>query len=278
MRSWLPTSSSTPPQLEADIPQAHLRQLLEPVVAVDGQTTLTIGGDALVATSVDDPQVTAVEATLHKSDCQYFEATPGSMTVDPKELLDVLGAERESGELAQLRYDPEASTLRLTLSSFVHRQTVSIDVAVEKPDIDGTPDSVTTYHMRDDLAHGIQYFTEHAAVVAFGYDASETECYLEEITTREATSEATTRYRCPREQQASSVPSESVRTAFPTANLRALVEAVPAETLIRADYADTFPLRLAWDLTGGTGIEQGTLTEVTALLAPYDVPDTPTTE
>lgn len=278
MRSWLPTSSPSPPQLEADIPYAHLRRLLEPVVAVDGQTTLTIGGDALVATSVDDPPVTAVEATLDKSDCQYFEAAPGSMTVDPKELFDVLAAEGEGGELAHLRYDPEASTLRLTLSSFVHRQTVSIDVAVEKPDIDGTPDSVTTYHTRDDLTHGLQYFIEHAAVVAFGYDASETECYLEEITTGEATLEATTRYRCPRKQQASSVPSESVRAAFATPKLRALVEAVPPDTLIRADYADTFPLRLAWDLTGGDGIEQGTPTEVTAHLAPYDVPNTPTTE
>jgi hypothetical protein len=69
-----------------------------------------------------------------------------------------------------------------------------------------------------------------------------------------------------------------VRAAFATAKLRALVEAVPPKTLIRADYADTFPLRLSWDLTGGDGIEQGTLTEVTALLAPYDVPDTPITE
>jgi hypothetical protein len=69
-----------------------------------------------------------------------------------------------------------------------------------------------------------------------------------------------------------------VRAAFATAKLRALVEAVPADTLIRADYADTFPLRLSWDLTGGDEIEQGTLTEVTARLAPYELPDTPTAE
>lgn len=278
MRSWLPTSSPSPPQLEADIPLAHLRRLLEAVVAVDGQTTLTIGGDALVATSVDDPPVTAVEATLHKSDCQYFETAPGSITLDPKGLLDVLAAERDSDEIAQLRYDPDESTLRLTLSSFVHSQSVAIDGAVEKPDIESSPTTVTTYHTRDDLAHALQYFTEHAAVVAFGYEAPEDECYLEEITTSNAAPEGTTRYHCPREQQASAAPSESVRAAFATAKLRALVEAVPPETLIRADYADTFPLRLSWDLTGGDEIEQGTLTQVTARLVPYEVPDTPTAE
>jgi len=37
--------------------------------------------------------------------------------------------------------------------------------------------------------------------------------------------------------------------------------------MIRADYADSFPIRLAWDLTGESGIDEGTLTEVTMLLA-----------
>lgn len=272
MRSWFPTSSPSPPQLEADIPLAHLQRLLEAVGAVDGQTTLTIGGDALVATSVDDPPVTAVEATLHKSHCQYFEAASGSISLDPERLVDVLAAERNSDELAQLRYDPEASTLRLSLSSFVHTQPVANDAAVENPEIDSSPNTVTTYHTRDDLAHALQYFTEHAAVVAFGYDASEDACYLEEITTSNAAAAGTTRYHCPREHRASSVPSESVRAAFATAKLRALVEAVPPETIVRADYAEAFPLRLSWGLTGGDGIDQGTLTKVTTLLAPYEAP------
>lgn len=278
MRSWHPTSSPSPPQLEADIPLALLRRLLEAVGAVDGQTTLTIGGDAVVASSVDDPPVTPVEATLHKSHCQYFEAAPGSISLDPERVVDVLAAERDSDEIAQLRYDPDESTLRLTLSSFVHTQAVAIDAAVETPDIESSPNTVTTYHMRDDLAHALQYFTDNAAVVEFGYDASDAECYLEEITTGEAPPEATTRYHCPREHRASSVPSESVRAAFATPKLRALVEAVPPQTLIRADYADTFPPRLSWDLTGGDEIEQGTLTEATARLAPYELPDTPTAE
>ncbi|MDB2252494.1 hypothetical protein PM033_12000 [Halorubrum ezzemoulense] len=157
-------------------------------------------------------------------------------------------------------------------------QSVAIDAAVEKPDIESSPNTITTYHTQDDLAHALQYFTEHAAVVAFGYDTPEDVCYLEAITTGDATPTNTTRYYCPREQRESAVPSESVRAAFATPKLRALVEAVPPDTLIRADYTDTFPLRLAWDLTGGTGIEQGTLTEATARLAPYEVPDIPTTE
>jgi len=44
--------------------------------------------------------------------------------------------------------------------------------------------------------------------------------------------------------------------------------------MIRADYADSFPIRLAWDLTGESGIDEGTLTEVTMLLAPRDAVDT----
>ncbi|WP_434522842.1 hypothetical protein [Halorubrum sp. AS12] len=276
MRSWLPTSSPTPPQLEAEIPHAHLHQLLEPLVVVDGQTILNIGGDALVATSVDEQVVTAVEATLHKSLCHSYEAVPGSIAIDAGELLNVLTAERNTG-VVQLHYDSEDSTLQFTHSSFVHTQTVAVDVAVEKPEIDGSPDT-TTYHQRNDLAHALQYFTDHASVVAFGYDDSKDECYLEEATIGDTALETTTRFHCPREQLPGANPTESVRSAFSTTKLYALVESVPPETLIRADYTETFPLRLSWDLTGGDGIDQGTLTEVSALLAPYEVPDTPTAE
>lgn len=269
MRSWLPTPSPSPPQLTAEVPQSHLRQLVEPLVVVDGQTTLNIGGDALVATSVDDQMVTAVEATLHKSLCHSYEAVPGSIAIDARELLTVLTAEHNTG-LVELHYDPEDSTLQFTQSSFAHTQTVAVDVAVEKPEIDGSPDT-TTYHQRTDLEHALQYFTDHASVVAFGYDDSETECYLEEAAIGDTALETTTRVHCPREQLPSATPTESVRSAFSTAKLYALVESAPPETLIRADYTETFPLRLSWDLTGGDGIDQGTLTEVTALLAPHEV-------
>jgi hypothetical protein len=244
--------------------------LLKPLVAVNGQTQLTVSGDALVATSVDDRNVTAVEATLHESLCHSYDAVPGSIAIDAETLLDVLAAERDNEEVAQLQYDPEDSTLRLTQSSIIHTQPAAVDVDVATPEIDDSPDT-RTYHQRSDLKHAVQYFGAHAAVVAFGYDNAEDACYLEEISASEAAPETTTRYQVAREQRGTAPPSESVRSVFSATKLRALVEATPPETLICADYAEAFPLRLTWDLTGGDGIEQGTLTEVSALLAPYEV-------
>lgn len=273
MRSWLPTDSPSPPQLDVEVAQAHLRRLLEPFTAVDGQAELTVADDALVVTSVDEPMVTAVETSLHQSLCSQYKTAPGNIEFDPIALLDVLAAERDDGELAHLSYAPEESTLRLALPSFVHTQAVDVDVDVERPDVDDSPNSATTYHTRDDLAHALEYFTDHSSVVAFGYDEIDDECYLEAVSTDETVPEATTRYRCSREQLTSSSTPESVRSAFSTAKLGAIIEAVPPETVIRADYADAFPIRLAWDLTGGRGIDEGTLTEVTALLAPHEVPE-----
>ena len=278
MHSWLSSSSPSPPQLDIKVAQTHLRRLLEPLVAVDGPAALTVGDDALVATSVDDPMVTAVEAPLHQSLCQQYEAAPGSIEIDPVALVDILAAERDDGELAQLSYVPEESTLRLALPSFVHTQPVDIDETVERPDVDGSPDSVTTYHARDDLAHVLEYFSDHSSVVACGYDKTEDECYVEGVPMGKTVPEATTRYRCPHEQVTNSSTPESVRSAFSTAKLGAIVDAVPSETIVRVDYADAFPIRLAWDLTGGRGIEDGTLTGVTALLAPYEVPDSTAAE
>lgn len=63
MHSWLPTSLPSPPQLDVQVAQPHLRRLFEPLVAVDGRAVLTVGDDALVARRVDDAMITAVEAT-----------------------------------------------------------------------------------------------------------------------------------------------------------------------------------------------------------------------
>jgi len=269
MRSWLPTASPSPPQLDVEVAQTHLRRLLEPLTAVDGRAELTVGDDGLVATSADDPLVTAVEATLHQSVCDEYEAAPGTIEIDPAALLDVLAADRDDHEPAHLSYAPEESTLRVALPSFVHTQAVDAGVTVERPDVDDPTDSTTTYHIGDDLTHALEYFTEHSSVVAFGYDEVDDECYLEGVTTDGALPETTTRYRCSRKQLAGASTPEPVRSAFSTTKLEAIVETVPSETVIRADYAEEFPIRLTWDLTGGRGIEGGTLTEVTVLLAPH---------
>ena len=278
MRSWLPTSSPSPPQFNVEVAQTHLRRLLEPLTTLDGQAKLTVSDDAIVVTSVDDPVVTAVEASLHQNLCHEYEAAPGTIEFDPVALRDILATVRDDDELVQFSYAPEESTLRLALPSVVHTQTVSADVTVERPDIDGSPDSAMTYHARDGLSHALEYFVDHSPVVVFGYDESGDECYLEGVSTSETIPETKTRYRCAREQRARSSTPESVRSAFSTAKLRAIVETVPSDTVIRAEYAEAFPIRLAWDLTGGCGIVEETLTEVTVLLAPREDSDTPTKE
>jgi len=274
MRSWLSTPSPRPPQLDVELEQTHLQRLLEPLVAVDGRTELTVGDDGLVATSVDEAMTTSVEAALHQSLCHDYEAAPGSIVIDAAALLDAVDGERDDDSLAQLTYTPDGSTLTLSLPSFVHTQTVDIDVTTERPDIDNPSDSVTTYHPQDDLAHALECFTDRSSIVAFGYDDVDDECYLEAVSTSEAASKITTRYRCSRERRPNSSTPGPARSTFSTAKLRAIVDTAPPSTMIRADYADSFPIRLAWDLTGESGIDEGTLTEVTMLLAPRDAVDT----
>jgi len=278
MRSWLSTPPPRPPQLEVELEQTHLQRVLEPLAAVDGRTVLTIGDDGLVATSVDDFMVTSVEAALHQSLCRGYEAAPGTIVIDAAALLDVLEAERDGDSLAELTYAPDGSTLTLSLPSFVHTQTVDVGVTVDRPDIDDSSDGVTTYHAREELAHAFEYFTDRSSVVALGYDETDDECYLEAVSTGEAAPKTTTRHHCPREQLPNSSTPEPVHATFSTARLGAIVDTAPPKTTIRADYAESYPIRLAWDLTGGSGIGEGTLTEVTALLAPRDVVDTDSEE
>jgi len=190
-----------PPQLDVELEQTHLQRLLEPLVAVDGRTELTVGDDGLVATSVDEAMTTSVEAALHQSLCHDYEAAPGSIVIDAAALLDAVDGERDDDSLAQLTYTPDGSTLTLSLPSFVHTQTVDIDVTTERPDIDNPSDSVTTYHPQDDLAHALECFTDRSSIVAFGYEDVDDECYLEAVSTSEAASKITTRYRCSRERR-----------------------------------------------------------------------------
>jgi len=100
MRSWLSTPSPRPPQLDVELEQTHLQRLLEPLVAVDGRTELTVGDDGLVATSVDEAMTTSVEAALHQSLCHdYEEAAPGSIVIDAAALLDAVDGERDDDSL-----------------------------------------------------------------------------------------------------------------------------------------------------------------------------------
>jgi len=133
--------------------------------------------------------------------------------------------ERDDDSLAQLTYAPDGSTLTLSLPSFVHTQTVDIDVTTDRPDIDNPSDSVTTYHPQDDLAHAFECFTDRSSIVAFGYDDVDDECYLEAYRRGEAAPKITTRYRCPRERRPNSSTPEPARSTFSTARL--------AQSLIR---------------------------------------------
>lgn len=64
------------------------------------------------------------------------------------------------------------------------------------------------------------------------------------------------------------------RSAFPGNRLNSILKTVPPETIVRLDYGEKFPIRLAWDLTGGDGIREGTLAEVTAFVAPRETTET----
>ncbi|ELZ39192.1 hypothetical protein C463_17273 [Halorubrum californiense DSM 19288] len=147
MRSWLPTTSSTPPRLEATVEQRHLRRLLAPVAAVNGPTDLTVADDGIVATSVDDPMVTAVEATVHQTLCERYSAAPGIVSIDPAALGEVLAAERVAAEPARLAYDPDEATLTLDLPSFVHSQAADTRSAAELPAVGDPQQGATTFDL-----------------------------------------------------------------------------------------------------------------------------------
>jgi len=270
MRSWLPTSSSTPPRLEVTLDQRHLHRFLTPLTAVDGPTELAIADDGLVAASVDDAMVTAVEATLHKSLCDHYTVTPGTISLDPDALTDILAAERRTDEPARLTYEPDATELTLEILSFVQTQHVDTDTTVELPDVGDPPQGATTYHDVDELARAIDYFSDRSAVVAVGYDEVDDVFYIEERSTTSTTAAPETRYRRSRGELPGSVTPGPARAWFPVGELAAVLEVVPPETIVRADYAEAFPIELAWDLTDGSDIQDGTLTGVTALIAPRE--------
>lgn len=90
-----------------------------------------------------------------------------------------------------------------------------------------------------------------------------------------ATTDATstpppTRYR--REQANLPGPANagSARSVFSADKLDSILKTVPPDTIVRLDYGETFSVRLAWYLTGGESIHEGTLPEVTTLVAPHE--------
>lgn len=270
MRSWLSTDSSSPPRLEVTVDQRHLQRFLTPLTAVDGPTQLTIADDQLLATSVGEAMVTAVETTLHKSLCEEYSVTPGSLGFDPGVFTEVLAAERRPDAPARLTADPDAATLTVEVPSFVQTLPVDTDTTVELPDISDPSQCATTYHDAEELAHAVDYFVDRSAVVALGYDTGDEAFYLEAVSAASATTPVDTRYRRPQTDLAGPVTPAPARSAFPVAELAAVLDVVPPESVVRADYAETFPATLTWDLTGGDGITDGTLTPVTALVAPHE--------
>ncbi|CDK39309.1 uncharacterized protein BN903_83 [Halorubrum sp. AJ67] len=197
MRSWFPATSAPPPRLEATIDRRHLRRLFAPVAAVDGPTELAVADDGLVAASVDDAMVTAVQANLHRTLCDRYDATPGTVGVDATALADVLAAEGADGP-ATLGCDPDEETLTLEQSAFVHTQAVETDASVELPHVGDPPQGATTYHHGDALADALDYFEDRTEVVALGYDEVTDAFYVEPATTASQTATADTRYRRPR--------------------------------------------------------------------------------
>ena len=270
MRSWLPTTSSSPPGFEVTLDQRHLQRFLTPLTAVDGPTQLTIADDQLLATTVDDTMVTAVETTLHKSLCEEYTVAPGGFALDPAVFADILAAERQTDVPARLTFDADTTTLTLTLPSFVQTQPVDTDTTVEMPGVGDPVQGATTYHDAEELAHAIDYFGDRSAIVALGYDGPTDTFYLETVS-ESATAAVDTRYRRPQTDLAATGAPAPARSAFPVDALAAVLGAAPPESVVRADYAETFPAKFAWDLTGGDGITDGTLTPVTALVAPCEI-------
>ncbi|MGQ3330830.1 hypothetical protein [Halorubrum sp. FL23] len=256
--------------------QRHLHRFLTPLTAVDGPTELAIADDGLVAATVDDAMVTTVEATLHESLCDQYTVTPGTISLDPNALTDTLAAERRADEPARLTYDPDTTTLTLAVPSFVQSQQVDTDTTVGVPEVGDPPQGATTYHDADELTHAVDYFSDRSAVVALGYEEVDDVFYLEEVPAASTTSN--TRYRRLRADLPGSVTPGSARSTFSVNALASVLEVVPPETVVRADYTDAFPIQIAWDLIGGDGICEGTLTEVTALIAPCETAGAPSTE
>mgnify|MGYP006281687893 CR=1 FL=1 len=271
MRSWFSPDPSPPPHLAVTVDQRHLQRFLTPLTAVDGPTQLTIADDQLLATTVGDAMVTAVETTLHKSLCAEYSVTPGTLGFDPGVFTEVLATERRPDAPARLTADPDAATLTLEVPSFVQTQPVDTETTVELPDIADPAAGATTYHEAEELAHAVDYFADQSAVVALGYDTGDEAFYLEAVSAASATAPVDTRYRRPQADLAGPVTPAAARSAFPVAELAALLDVVPPETVVRADYAETFPATLTWDLSGGDGITDGTLTPVTALVAPREI-------
>lgn len=270
MRSWLSTSSSTPPRLEVILEQRSLHRFLTPLTAVDGPTELAIADDGLVAASVGDAMVTAVEATLHKTLCDQYTAAPGTISLDPGALQDILTAERRTDEPARLTYEPDTAALTVEVPSFIQTQHVDTDTAVELPEVGDPPQGATTYHNAGELAYAVNYFSDRSDIVALGYDEVDDVFYLEGASPASTTATPDIRYRRPRGDLPGSESPGPARAWFPVDELAAVLEVVPPETIVRADYGEAFPIELTWDLTGGGGIEDGTLTEVTALVAPRE--------
>ena len=276
MRSWLPTQASTDFSLRVTLDRRRLAALLAPLAAVGDTATLRVTPDELAVRAADDARVRAVTTRLDADACHQYAVTPGQLTFDPTTLRAALTADAATSaetEPITLAYASDDATLSLSLPTLTHEQPVDPTRQSQTAQVTEWPDGATLHHRAETLAAVCAYFAAIAEVIAVEYDEPQDVFRIKSVPDQptDDTPRATGTY----ERSGADLPGETaaatVRVAFDSALLRDVVATAPGDARVRLDIADAHPLRLGWKSTSPDR-DNGTPVEVTALLAPRELP------